>query len=149
MIKLQALIDDRIDGMRLRYLASAREYKRTHAKAVKEYTAKWKQKNPGNIREHNRKHYSTNREALIERVTKRAQECRDALRYMSGDTCAVCGNEMKQPDFHHPGLKNYNIGSMTSLSPKKIFAELELTEAMCRKCHNKITFDSLKEKIDE
>ena len=113
--------------------------KERHDKTMKEWrekenystiksVQKWKDKNPDQVREYHR----LRKQEQTKKIRQFINE------YKSNCTCRKCNEtRIHVLDFHHvdPNEKDFDIGSASKYSTKKLKVELEKCIILCRNCH--------------
>ena len=100
---------------------------------------KYYEQNKAEVLKSQRGYQRKNRKRITQCRANRCEERGDALRYMAGDICPICGNPMPIPNFHHPDdNKICEIGAMLDGRIERLVGELDKCEVMCRSCHAKL-----------
>lgn len=96
---------------------------------------------------HNKQHYQENKDVYKQRAVKFRSELREwFVDIKSQLVCERCGETKHwRLDFHHPDptVKDGNIAEMiaTTMSRKKVLAEIEKCQVLCRNCHADVHYE--------
>ena len=102
--------------------------------------AKYREKNPEQVRTASREWYARNIESQRDRVRNNRQPIREFLQTVKDSSgCMRCGIRGGNLHFHHVGERRFFLGNARIFKPiEEIIRELAKCIVLCISCHRKV-----------